>query len=118
MHRRRRRRRHRGHVRRSTAAARDPSLRISDAEREVAITRLGAHAVEGRLSAEELEHRSDAALTARTHGDLEPLFADLPAANPPRPGRAGHDRYVRAKLTLVAAGGAVWGTVALAQHIG
>jgi hypothetical protein len=30
----------------------------------------------------------------------------------------GHDRYVRAKLTLVAAGGAVWGTVALAQHIG
>lgn len=53
-------------------------------------------------------------------GELEPLFADLPPYSPAHADRArrgARDRYVRAKLTLVAAGGAVWGAVALLQHV-
>ena len=73
----------RHHSRRPRAATRhDPDVRISDADREQAVTRLGEQAAEGRLSAEELDERTDAVLAARTHGELEPLFADLPRARP------------------------------------
>ena len=66
--------------------ARDPQLRVSDADRDRALTRLGRHAAEGRLTADELEERSDRALAARTHGDIAALFADLPrASSPARP---------------------------------
>lgn len=40
--------------------------------------RLRSAAIEGRLLAEELEERLAAALTARTHGELDALVADLP----------------------------------------
>ncbi len=35
---------------------------------------------EGRLNDDEFDERSRAALTARTHADLDALLADLPAA--------------------------------------
>lgn len=53
-------------------------LRISDAERERYIGRLGQALSEGRLSLTEYEDRVGGVLQARTRGDLEPYFADLP----------------------------------------
>jgi hypothetical protein len=61
----------------------DPKLRASDAERDVVATRLREAHAEGRLSVEEFSERLDAALTARTRGDLEALTRDLPAAAGP-----------------------------------
>jgi hypothetical protein len=58
------------------------ALRASDADRERVVERLRAHAAEGRLDVQELEQRLAAAFAARTHGELEPLLADLPAHRP------------------------------------
>ncbi len=59
--------------------------RISDADREEAVNLLGEQYAVGRLTKEEYDERSDAAWSARTQGDLAPLFADLPmrASTPP-----------------------------------
>ncbi|MDQ3788548.1 MAG: DUF1707 domain-containing protein [Actinomycetota bacterium] len=57
-------------------------LRIGTVEREDAVRLLGEHMSEGRLSLEEYEERTAAALEARTRGDLKPLFKDLPAPYP------------------------------------
>lgn len=54
-------------------------LRISDAEREESVGRLGQALAEGRLSLDEYEERVGGVLRARTRGDLEPFFVDLPA---------------------------------------
>lgn len=53
-------------------------LRASDADREHVAEQLRNAAAEGRLLAEELEHRLGAALTARTYGELDAVVADLP----------------------------------------
>jgi hypothetical protein len=60
----------------------DPTL-ASDADREVICARLQEAHVHGRLTLEELSQRLDAALKARTRGELLPLIQDLPA--PPGP---------------------------------
>jgi hypothetical protein len=54
--------------------------RIGDAEREVATARLGDHFAAGRLDHEEYDERLDAIWSARTTGDLDQLFEDLPRA--------------------------------------
>ncbi|MBV8429593.1 MAG: DUF1707 domain-containing protein [Solirubrobacterales bacterium] len=54
------------------------SLRASDADREYIAERLRHAAGEGRLLAEELEHRLEAAFGARTYGELNAVVADLP----------------------------------------
>jgi Flp pilus assembly protein TadB len=54
------------------------SLRASDADRDAVTDRLREAAGEGRLEPEELEQRVDAALRARTYGELGRLVADLP----------------------------------------
>ncbi|HEY2209318.1 MAG TPA: DUF1707 domain-containing protein [Gaiellaceae bacterium] len=53
--------------------------RASDAEREQTVVRLGEACADGRLTLEELAERTALAYRARTHADLEPLTADLPA---------------------------------------
>jgi hypothetical protein len=62
----------------------DLRLRASDAERDVVAGRLREAHAEGRLTVEEFSERLDAALAARTRGDLEALTRDLPAALPAR----------------------------------
>jgi Domain of unknown function (DUF1707) len=57
----------------------NPELRIGDAEREAAVTALGEHYAAGRLSKDEFDERTAAALTALTASALAPLFGDLPA---------------------------------------
>jgi len=56
----------------------DDSMLCSDAERDATLKVLGDQAAVGRLSMDELEERSDRALTARTRGELTALTSDLP----------------------------------------
>jgi uncharacterized protein DUF1707 len=64
------------------------SLRISDADRESAVELLGEQYALGRLTRDEFDERSDAVWSAKTEGDLAPIFADLPVrrSGPPRVG--------------------------------
>ena len=109
----------------------DLRLRASDAERDVVAGRLREAHAEGRLTVEEFSERLDAALAARTRGDLEALTRDLPAAGSagrrPRTGdeAAPARRDGGPETALRAAWGvwafavlvnlAVWGVVSVAQ---
>jgi hypothetical protein len=55
-----------------------PELRASDADREQAVDILCTAAGEGRLTRDELDDRLEAALSARTIGELAIATADLP----------------------------------------
>jgi hypothetical protein len=57
-----------------------PALRASDADRERTVALLRDHAVEGRLTFEELSDRVADAYLARTSDELEDLVRDLPSA--------------------------------------
>ena len=87
----------------------DPSLagniRIGNRERDAVAAVLQEAAGDGRLSMAELDDRLDAALQAKTYGDLDPLVADLSvelpshalssgwprAQGPPAPGYSRED---------------------------
>jgi DNA-binding MarR family transcriptional regulator len=56
-----------------------PHERVNDADRDTAAAALGEHFAQGRLTLDELNARLDAALTARTHGELAQAARDLPA---------------------------------------
>ncbi len=61
-------------------------MRVSHRERDQAVEILRAAAGDGRLTGAELEERVEAALAARTVGDLRELTADLPwEGMPPQP---------------------------------
>jgi DUF1707 SHOCT-like domain len=60
------------------------SLRASDNDRDQIVERLRKAATEGRIAAEELEHRVTKALRARTYDELDETVSDLP-----RPGGRG-----------------------------
>lgn len=57
-------------------------IRVSNTEREAAVTTLGVHLSTGRLEMSEYEERCGQAAAARTRGQLEALFTDLPAPHP------------------------------------
>lgn len=63
-------RRHDGHV--------NPGMRVSDAERAEVSDRLSRHYADGRLDQAEFDERMGRAMNAKTHGDFDGLFADLP----------------------------------------
>ena len=63
-------------------------LRASDAERERVAVALREHCAAGRLTLEELSERLDEAYRARTAGELERAFRELPAEASPRPRRS------------------------------
>lgn len=54
------------------------AMRASDADRDAVLAELSAHFQAGRLTLEEFDERSDAALHARTYGELADLTRDLP----------------------------------------
>jgi len=60
----------------------DADIRISNAERDEAVATLGEHLSTGRLELSEYEQRCTRAIDARTRGELEELFTDLPAPHP------------------------------------
>lgn len=57
----------------------EPDLRASDADREAAVERLRAAALDGRLDADELEDRLAQAYSARWCSELSRLTADVTA---------------------------------------
>jgi hypothetical protein len=57
-------------------------LRVSDADRDRAVSELSEHFQTGRLTQEEFEDRSGRALQARTGKELSELFTDLPHGLP------------------------------------
>ncbi|MEI2765252.1 MAG: DUF1707 domain-containing protein [Dermatophilaceae bacterium] len=67
-------------------------IRIGSAEREAALRQLSFHTNAGRLSPDELAERSAAVEAARTRGELDAVFVDLPDADAqpygPRPADA------------------------------
>jgi hypothetical protein len=74
--------------------------RVSDAEREIIVSRLGVAAAEGRLTLAEFSERSSQAYAARTEAELEVVITDLPPAQHAHPGRP---------LALLAlTGGTIW----------
>jgi Domain of unknown function (DUF1707) len=65
-----------------------PALRASDSEREHTAEQLRAHYEAGRLTADELDQRTDAAFAARTARELQALLRDLPPLPAPAPPKA------------------------------
>lgn len=79
----------------------DGSIRLSDAERDAAAADLGEHFAQGRLTADEHAERLEQVWSAKTRGEVGPIFRDLPSpyagvAVPPAP--AAPDRYWNAGL--------------------
>ncbi len=73
-------------------------MRISDADRAEVADRLSKHYSDGRLDQAEFDERLDRAMKAKTHADLDGLFADLPADEPgkvPPPPPAVRPPYTR-----------------------
>jgi len=60
----------------------DLTIRVGDAEREAAMSMLGEHMSQGRLDLAEFETRTGQVAAARTRGELEEIFTDLPAPHP------------------------------------
>jgi hypothetical protein len=63
----------------SAGVAPEPGLRASHADRDRVVDVLRIAAGDGRLTAEELDERLEAALSARTMGELAALTVDLPS---------------------------------------
>lgn len=61
----------------------NPDIRVGDAERSEALEQLSQHFVNGTLDPGEFEQRTGEAAVARTRGDVEKLFADLPELSTP-----------------------------------
>jgi hypothetical protein len=88
----------------------EPALRASDDDRDTVLQALERHTAAGRLSLEEFDQRSTAALAAVTLDELAALIADLPKLpdGPALPAEsAGHGRhlvllFVLAFVTLAA----------------
>jgi hypothetical protein len=57
----------------------DATIRLSDAERDAAAADLGEHFAQGRLTAEEHDERLGAIWSAKTRGEIGPIFRDLPS---------------------------------------
>lgn len=57
----------------------NPRIRASDADRDRAAALLREHHAAGRLTAEEFNERLEAAFAAKTLGDIDALFTDLPS---------------------------------------
>jgi hypothetical protein len=72
-----------------------PELRISDVDRDAAVTALGEHYASGRLTKDEYDERAAQAYAARTASALRPLFADLPEPHPPTIARPTAQRAAR-----------------------
>lgn len=67
-------------------------MRVSDADRKLVVDELRVHFGLGRLDLAEFEDRTNAALTARVRGDLEPLLDDLPYLRQPSGGPPVRER--------------------------
>ena len=67
----------------------DDRLLVGDGDRETALQALARAYSEGHLTREEHDRRSDLALNARSRGELDLAFADLPHSLAPPPHAGG-----------------------------
>jgi hypothetical protein len=67
-------------------------MRASDADRAATAERLRQHYTEGRLDAQEYDERIDRCYAAKTVGELDELFMDLPRSAPREPEQGRHYR--------------------------
>ena len=93
-------------------------LRVSDAERDLAVSELSSAFQVGRLTAEEFGERSEQAYAARTGKELTALLADLPVEEAPAETavaqRSDFDPATRPRVAVGATVGAVcFGLIAL-----
>lgn len=79
----------------------EESFRVSDEEREHAITTLRDSLLEGRLTLEEFTERATLALRAIVGRDLDRLHADLPMRVAPSPSRRKRARFTAALFAHV-----------------
>ena len=95
----------------------DDSTRASDDERSRAVDTLQQAHVEGRLTSDEAAERIEAALRAKTRGDLTALVQDLPGTAPgvvvpvPQPDAPASKRKHKDSLT------AAWTSWAVASSV-
>jgi hypothetical protein len=78
----------------------DQTIRLSDAERDAAAADLGEHFAQGRLTADEHAERLEQVWSAKTRGEVAPIFRDLPSpyAAVAAPVPDGDQRYWNAGL--------------------
>jgi hypothetical protein len=90
----------------------DESLRAADRDRDQVAESLREHYAQGRLTMEEYDERTTAAVSAKTMGDLRALTADLPGLSAPAdpPERAWTPKQMR----WIAVGGVVAAVLVLA----
>jgi hypothetical protein len=79
-------------------------LRVSDSDRDRAVSELSLAFQAGRITADEFDQRSGQALSARTGNDLACLLADLPVAQPPAARPATLEQAQRIVSTRIAIG--------------
>ncbi len=97
-----------------TSPASTANLRVSDAERNEVADKLSRHFSDGRLDQTEFKERLDAAMSAKTQGDLVGLFDDLPPlANEPAPPPSRRRRLVPFVVLLAFLAIAAGSTVSL-----
>jgi len=77
-----------------------PPLRISDAERETIVERLGHHLTAGRLTITEFDERVALVYRATTQDDAGAVLADLPPTPAPTPPRPAGNTVTRLRLPL------------------
>jgi hypothetical protein len=90
-----------------------PDIRASDSERDAVVARLNEAVGEGRLTLQEFSDRIETVYAARTHGELAPITADLPARPPVR----APSRTRRVMLGLMFGGSKRSGPRALEEDI-
>ena len=74
-------------------------VRVSDADRDLAIAQLRQHAAEGRLTLDEFSERVGQALGAVTRADLDAVLADLPTGSAPVPAKGRVRRWFVAVMS-------------------
>jgi Domain of unknown function (DUF1707) len=96
-------------------------LRVSDAERDLALSELSVALRAGRITVDEFGQRSEQVLSARTGKELSVPLADLPVDGAPAARATGLERPQRAPALRIAVGAAVAATclacVALANAL-
>jgi len=101
------------------------SIRVSDAERDLAVAELSQHYQAGRLTVEEFNDRAGQASEARTGDELRALFTDLPLVDvePPVPAQQAHDvlqprrRLGTGRIVAVGIVGYLFGSNAVASVV-
>jgi hypothetical protein len=88
-------------------------LRVSDADRDRAVSQLSAAFQAGRITADEFDERSTHALCARTGQELTALVADLPADDAPAARATDVDQAHRVLATRIAGGASAAAAIAL-----